>query len=127
LPLPSHADDLGIHAEVYALADKYNIKGLKDLAYEKFVQTLSLVYTDEKFFETVDIIYTSTPQSDVRLREKVAAHLVSLKIHHGMHKQLRRALETHHELAYYMLCHEWKIDISDRSSAPEAGNMSLCG
>lgn len=117
LPLPIHADDLCIHAEVYALADKYNIKGLKDLADEKFGEALDLAFTGQKFFEAVDTIYTETPRSDTRLRKKVAAHLVERKKHHGMYPELKSALERHHELAYYMLLPEWEVDSSLSSSA----------
>jgi hypothetical protein len=98
-PLAHPRDDLGIHAQVYALAAKYHIIGLQDLAYERFKQSLALSFTDEHFFEVVHIIYLG---SDTRLKKKVAAHLVRTKELYGMYNELKQAIEANHELAYYI-------------------------
>ncbi|KAF2822946.1 hypothetical protein CC86DRAFT_409720 [Ophiobolus disseminans] len=93
LPLLVHADDLSIHADVYALAEKYNVSGLKDLTYEKFEAGLN------------------TPQQDTRLKRLVAAYLVREKHHYGMYFALKEALEARLELAYHMLLYEWSIEL----------------
>jgi hypothetical protein len=46
-----------------------------------------------------------------------------------MYEELVRALTSNCELAFYMLCHEWKIDIpepvDDREAATETNEMTI--
>jgi hypothetical protein len=90
---------------------------------------MSLVFMDKRFVEAVNTIFTETPKGDTRLRKLVAACLVERKAHHGMYEELVRALTSNCELAFYMLCHEWKIDIpepvNDREAATETNEMTI--
>ena len=66
-------DPLVINARVYALAEKYQIKGLKDVAKGKFITELEMDWTDKDFFTAIKIVYTTTPSFDRGLRDAVNA------------------------------------------------------
>jgi len=61
-------EPLTIHATMYALADKYQVAGLGDLARDKFEKTLYHHSNSEDFVNAVEIAYTSTPESNRGLR-----------------------------------------------------------
>ncbi|QDS67630.1 hypothetical protein FKW77_004415 [Venturia effusa] len=57
---------------VYALAEKYNIPNLKNLACEHFVRTFAITESSVRdMAETIEYVYDSTPESDRRLRDVV--------------------------------------------------------
>ncbi|KAI1501422.1 BTB/POZ protein [Biscogniauxia marginata] len=78
---PSHAkltrkyreltSDLVTHVMVYALAKKYDIRGLKSLAIQKFEAAVEKQWLTYSFLEAVQEIYTSTTESDRELRDVV--------------------------------------------------------
>lgn len=55
-PCSAPFSHLFMHADVYALVEKYNIQGLKDLASEKFIQYLDSVFTGDEFFSLVEAV-----------------------------------------------------------------------
>ncbi|KAI4124820.1 MAG: hypothetical protein LQ341_007033 [Variospora aurantia] len=58
---------------VYALADKYNIASLKDLAKEKFENRCACFrWETESLVATLEFVYTSTPPADQGLRNVMA-------------------------------------------------------
>jgi len=59
------------HAKVYAIAEKYGISGLKDLARRKFASQVSIHYTSTEFAEGMQEVYDSTIESDRGLRDIV--------------------------------------------------------
>lgn len=63
--------ELNIHAQMYALADKYGIHDLKDLAREKFAEAASNDWDGGGFPLAVQTVYSSTPDSDHGLRDVV--------------------------------------------------------
>ena len=60
-----------IHARVYALAEKYDVRGLKALAQEKFELSLSHTLDESTFVKAAEEAYTSTIDSDRGLRDVV--------------------------------------------------------
>ncbi len=60
-----------IDAQVYTIAEKYNIPSLKVLAREKFDGTVDKGWEDDGFPLAIREIYTSTPDSDRGLRDIV--------------------------------------------------------
>ncbi|KAF2648422.1 hypothetical protein K491DRAFT_249192 [Lophiostoma macrostomum CBS 122681] len=56
-PLPVHQEAATHHAEVYALAEKYNIKGLKALAEEKFEVALETLYPGWILLRAAQVAY----------------------------------------------------------------------
>lgn len=67
--------ELNVHAQMYALADKYGIHDLKDLAREKFAEAASNDWDANDFPIAVQTVYASTPECDYGLRNVVVATL----------------------------------------------------
>ncbi|ERF77169.1 hypothetical protein EPUS_06449 [Endocarpon pusillum Z07020] len=67
----SKNSELNVHAQMYALADKYGIHDLKDLAREKFAAVASNEWDGKGFPVAVNTVYATTPESDYGLRNVV--------------------------------------------------------
>nr|POF22179.1 hypothetical protein CFP56_36264 [Quercus suber] len=65
---PSH---LLLHTQVYALAEKYDIPSLKDLARQKFETAMACHYDSLEFPDAIEEVYCSTIDSDRGLRDVV--------------------------------------------------------
>ena len=63
--------DLVTHARVYALAEKFGITGLKELAKEKFEVMANESWDDSGYLEAMHEVYTSTVESDRGLRNVI--------------------------------------------------------
>jgi hypothetical protein len=63
--------ELSTNARMYALADKYGIEDLKELAREKFATVATRDWNKGGFAHAVQIVYESTPKSDSGLRDVV--------------------------------------------------------
>jgi hypothetical protein len=74
-PYKSKEMQLNIHAQMYALADKYGIHDLKNLAREKFAETVLNDWNNSGFPLAVQTVYSSTPNNDHGLRDVVVATL----------------------------------------------------
>ena len=69
------------HARVYAIADKYGVGLLKDLAKQKFalaVQTTN-VANISSFIAAIEVVYTTTLGSDQGLRDCILRELKEFK------------------------------------------------
>lgn len=60
------------HARVFAMAIKYQIDGLRQLAAKKFKQTASVHWNHEDFAHAIHVVYTSTVDDVQELRAIVA-------------------------------------------------------
>lgn len=60
-----------LHTKVYALAEKFDIPGLKDLAKSKFEMAMACHYDSPEFAEAIEEVYCSTVDSDRGLRDVV--------------------------------------------------------
>lgn len=68
---PADAQDLCLHANVYALGEKYGIATLKDVSLQKFAQSARGFWKSDAFRNAVMIVFTSTPDHDKGLRDVV--------------------------------------------------------
>lgn len=79
---PAYLNRLHLNAQMYSIADKYDIPKLKEKAAEKFDAVIwevyvyqRMPYTDATFIaeiiEAIPYIYSSTPDRDHRLRDRV--------------------------------------------------------
>ena len=74
--IQSNGDEQGLtnsspllnNALVYAMADKYQVKWLKDRAISKTWHRLSENFKLKEFSDAIDTVWTSTPSSDNRMR-----------------------------------------------------------
>ena len=62
---------LVLHTRVYALAEKYDIPSLKQLARSKFEMAMACFYDSPDFAEAIEEVYCSTIDSDRGLRDIV--------------------------------------------------------
>ena len=63
------------HAEVYALAGKYLIRGLKDLALQQFKTAAAASLDIDDFLLAASVLYESTSENDKGLRDIVVETL----------------------------------------------------
>ncbi|KAK5996373.1 hypothetical protein PT974_01707 [Cladobotryum mycophilum] len=89
LALDSNAGDLDliVHAKMYALAEKYDLGALKQLALEKFKRGVMTKWATMDFLEAAELAFTSTVETDRALREVVVNTLVN-------HRSLLRTMST---------------------------------
>ncbi|KAK4141204.1 uncharacterized protein C8A04DRAFT_39243 [Dichotomopilus funicola] len=71
--------DLLAHAKVFTLAEKYLISGLKALALQKFVASVSGGFDVDDFLDAVQQVYRSTLEEDGGLREIIVSTLYNHK------------------------------------------------
>jgi hypothetical protein len=69
--LPDGADisPLQLHAQMFSLADQYDISNLDTLAAEKYLSKCTLSWAPLEFLTSIPNIYTTTPSSVRRLRD----------------------------------------------------------
>lgn len=60
-----------LHTRVYALAEKYDIPSLKQLARRKFEMAMACYYDSPEFAQAIEEVYCSTLDSDRGLRDIV--------------------------------------------------------
>lgn len=60
-----------LHTRVYALAEKYDIPSLKELAQRKFEMAMACFYDSSEFADAIEEVYCSTVDSDRGLRDVV--------------------------------------------------------
>lgn len=63
--------EIVLHAEVYVLAERYAVDGLKKLALEKFKNACRREWNARAFIAAARTAYDGTRESDVQLRESV--------------------------------------------------------
>ncbi|CAN9427199.1 unnamed protein product [Alternaria sp. RS040] len=66
-----------LHSKMYAIGDKYDVAGLKELARTKFSIVCMSLWNDEAFVQVAEHALNSTPDSDVGLREVLCQTIVS--------------------------------------------------
>ena len=68
------------NAMVYALAEKYDIEGFKQVAAKKFDNVITTVWDKDRtvlgetFKTTTALVYTSTPDNDRTLRDRLVTY-----------------------------------------------------
>ncbi|EAT89577.1 hypothetical protein HBH56_016670 [Parastagonospora nodorum] len=105
---PTGDKDLNIHAKIYALADRYFVKGLKALACEKFEECLEVSFAAKSFYEAINIVFTTTPDTDTGLRDLAVKRVSEEKRKYCLDADpdLRKALKEIPDLAYTVLSYE---------------------
>lgn len=97
-------EPLTVHATMYALADKYQVEGLGELAKAKFEQRLYHHSNSEDFVNAVQIAYSSTLESNRGLRAAVLkAFRVYFQVNVAEIPGLEAKLETIDELSFLLI------------------------
>jgi len=68
-----------LHSKMYAIGDKYDVAGLKELARTNFCMISNKAWKDEAFTEVADHVLSSTPDSDAGLRD-VLCEMIGLYV-----------------------------------------------
>jgi len=76
-PPEDDATQLLLHTSMYQSADKYDVAGLKLLAKEKFSRSCEAFWDTEQFATAAEHALTTTPDSDVGLRELLYQTIVA--------------------------------------------------
>lgn len=75
IPVEGDASQLLIHAQMYEIADKYEVIGLKALSMEKFRWACTRFWDHAEFTQAAYHAYTTTPDDDKGLRSVVCRTL----------------------------------------------------
>lgn len=67
--LPTGAEDLIMHAQIYHIAEKYFVKGLQKIVCEKFAECLDDSFVGCTLYEAVEVIFTTTSETDTGLHD----------------------------------------------------------
>lgn len=95
---------LTIHAGMYALADKYQVKGLGRLAKTKFRESLDHHVDSEDFIAAVQLTYSNTPETNRGLRDDIVqAFRMYFKVDITELPGLEPKLDTIDELSFLLL------------------------
>ncbi|KAF1848748.1 uncharacterized protein K460DRAFT_80395 [Cucurbitaria berberidis CBS 394.84] len=98
------ANPLTIHATMYALADKYQVDGLGQVAKEKFESCLHHHANSGDFVAAVQLAYGATPDSNRGLRDAVVtAFLTHFKINVKENPGIEAKLDTIDELSFLLI------------------------
>lgn len=102
-------ESLAINAAMYIIADKYEVDLLKDLAKDKFSETIKEAWSAPSFPNIIETIYDNTVTSDRGLRE---ALFPVLKLHQS---QLRK---TEAFMDVVRSCGDFAVDVIDAWTTP---------
>lgn len=98
------ANPLTIHAKMYALADKYQVKGLGPLTRAKFEACFRHHVYTEDFPAAVQIAYSTTPESNRDLRDTVLrAFLVHFKVNLASIPGIEAKLDCIDDLSFLLI------------------------
>lgn len=105
-PQPTAPEDgscqLLIHSQMYALADKYNVPGLKELAGKKFRPACNAFWEGDDLMIAAEHAFTTTMDNDMGLRGCIKEVLMA---HKGIVAQpnVKKFLASQPELMYEIL------------------------
>lgn len=127
-PIPVGAHDMKVHAQVYGLADKYFVKGLKENVSGKFDGCVWNMFAGDEFFEAVEVVFTTTPETDKGLRDMVIQRIHKEKSRFRFKMDfnvgLKKALKEIPDLAYCLLEYEVQVR-EDKRLAKRARRKEL--
>lgn len=114
---------LQLHARMFALGDRYDIPGLRDVALEKYTSRCATLAEPVEFIESIYDVYERTPTSIKQLRNAACT---------GMRKDLREMLEDKTVATIYekvlVEVPEFTRDMLELYvRAPSYGNCPTCG
>lgn len=112
---PHHA--LKLHAEVYVLADRYDVAALKNLALDKFKRALRSHWDGDGFVAAAHTAYEWTSEADVGLRASVLDAMFEHRLKLLNDPRLKEHLEGLGSLMY---------SLASRMIAPTSVQLKRC-
>jgi hypothetical protein len=106
------ADDHGLclHANVYALGEKYQIAALKEAALKKFEGAVETSWSSEDFRNSVRIVFTSTAHQDKGMRNLVTRIISQHRRELAANPDMETTVRPIDGLAYEL----WKMVTTER-------------
>jgi hypothetical protein len=104
----SKETNLILHARVYAVAEKYTIEGLKDVALKKFEVELQTHWDTQDFLQATEVVYNSTPESVRGMRDVVVEtfHVHNLLGQEGVKEYIKDFTDLVYDLLVYTPDHK---------------------
>jgi hypothetical protein len=104
----SSETNLILHARVYALAEKFIIEGLKDVALKKFEMELHTDWNTQDSLQATEVVYESTPESVRGMRDVVVKtfHEHNLLGQEGVKEYIRDFTDLVYDLLVYSHNHK---------------------
>lgn len=96
------------HAKMYAMGDKYGVRGLKDLALKKYEE--AYVYTSAGFADSILIAYTSTIDNDKEPRNVIIKFLSVDLINLMSKPKINQNVKDLPQLSHALLRKQLKLD-----------------
>ncbi|KAF2716048.1 hypothetical protein K431DRAFT_258318 [Polychaeton citri CBS 116435] len=103
--------DLVLHTKTYALGDKYDIPPLKDIALHRFLGDVEDAWNNDDFPEAARITFTTTPDSDLGLRNVVTEVLLQHSTELACKPEIEAVVKDLNGLAYNL----WKLTNARRT------------
>ncbi|KAJ4299892.1 hypothetical protein N0V90_005139 [Kalmusia sp. IMI 367209] len=105
-PLAINNPDAYVHANIYSIAEKHNIKGLKQEAAQRFEKSLDNMSSGDSFYEAVRVAFTTTLSTDMVLRDMIAKYVCNEKSLYGMYDLLVEDMQSIPGLAFLIWRYE---------------------
>lgn len=103
---PTRADRilLELHARVFVVASKYDIKSLKHTARKKFKDHSKRRWWIEDLIAAIDVVFLRTPEHEIELRNALKDAIVLRAFYLVRYPGFREAVESIDGLAYDLFC-----------------------
>ncbi|ERF68880.1 hypothetical protein EPUS_04532 [Endocarpon pusillum Z07020] len=93
--------DFEVHADMYAMADRFEIPALKALSAKNFVyEVRSKNFSIADLVSAIDFVYNTTPENDFGLRKWVAYRAQQVEHELVRHEDFKTALKDHPDFAW---------------------------
>lgn len=115
------------HAKVFAIAVKYQISGLQNLAAMRFEEAVNQHWEHEDFARAVHVVYTSVAEDVTRLRLMVVDKIESRFESGIITKELEKELCNTPCLAYDLVKYRFGLRMCDRGHAASEFRLMCCG
>lgn len=112
---------LCLHANVYALGEKYEIAAMKEASLQKFKDDAETSWNGEDFRNAMEIVFTSTADQDKGLRDLVARVLSQHRRELAADPAVETTVRRIDGLAYEL----WKMTTTERGPTCNACRSAL--
>ncbi|PVI05416.1 hypothetical protein DM02DRAFT_725114 [Periconia macrospinosa] len=99
----AHINAPTIHAKVYAIADKYNVRGLKSEAMVKFADATCDCIVNKGFYDAIEVVYSTTMDTDHGLRDIVETNIFDMTKVVGFTEEIENSFKENPDLAMAVL------------------------
>lgn len=116
-------DELLVHTSTFVLAEKYDVKGLQDLAVRKFQRVVGKYKLTRGFFDSVAEAYARMPDKETAMKNAIL-EVITEDAEMLENETMRGMLKMNERLAFDLLVykHEKKVAAEERNTDLESGD-----